>query len=246
MKTRLLMSAAAIAVLAGSGVVYAQSAGSGSTGGGAGAAQQSGPSTQGGAPAERGSASTQMNRDSTGTSKGAESGRGSEPGMKSSDSMTRDGARSSQNGGKEGERDRNQRAQDGSGSKSGKDSGKDPGKEMRSGDTLRDGNKNAVDQSRDGDSRSTTTGQAGGAKLSSDQRTQITTVIKQQRIEPASNVNFSIAVGSRVPREVRFHPLPTEIISIYPDWRGYEFFLARGEIIVVNPRTMEIVAVLPA
>ena len=49
-----------------------------------------------------------------------------------------------------------------------------------------------------------------------------------------------------MPREVRFHPLPTEIITVYPDWRGYEFFLVRDEIIVVNPRTLEIVAVLPA
>ncbi|MBI5131210.1 MAG: DUF1236 domain-containing protein [Rhodopseudomonas palustris] len=93
----------------------------------------------------------------------------------------------------------------------------------------------------------TTTGQAGaGAKLSTEQRTKITTVIKNQRIAPQTNVNFSISVGTRVPRDVRFHPLPTEIITIYPQWRGYEFFLVRDEIIVVDPRTLEIVAVLDA
>ena len=113
---------------------------------------------------------------------------------------------------------------------------------------MRDNNRNATEQSRDRDSRSTTTtGQAGaGAKLSSEQRSKITTVIKQQRVEPATNINFSISVGTRVPREVRFHPLPAEIVTVYPDWRGYEFFLVRDEIVVVNPRTMEIVAVLDA
>jgi hypothetical protein len=93
----------------------------------------------------------------------------------------------------------------------------------------------------------TTTGQAGaGAKLTTEQRTKVTTVIKQQNIQPVTNVNFSISVGTRVPREVRFHPLPAEIITVYPDWRGYEFFLVRNEIIVVNPRTLEIVAVIDA
>jgi hypothetical protein len=37
-----------------------------------------------------------------------------------------------------------------------------------------------------------------------------------------------------------------EIVSIYPDWRGYEFILVRDQIIVVDPRTFEIVAVLDA
>lgn len=93
-----------------------------------------------------------------------------------------------------------------------------------------------------------TTGQAGaGAKLSTDQRSKITTVIKQQRVQPTTNINFSVSVGTRVPRDnVRFYPLPSEIVTIYPDWRGYEFFMVGNEIIVVDPRTLEIVAVLDA
>src|SRR3979411_3021258 len=93
----------------------------------------------------------------------------------------------------------------------------------------------------------TTTGQAGaGAKLSTEQRTKITTVIKSQHVQPVTNVNFSISVGTRVPRNVGFHPLPAEIVTIYPDWRGYEFFLVRDQIVVVNPRTLEIVAFIDA
>ncbi len=93
----------------------------------------------------------------------------------------------------------------------------------------------------------TTIGQAGaGAKLSTEQRTKITTVIREQHVAPVTNVNFSISVGTRVPRGVSFHPLPAEIVTIYPDWRGYEFFLVRDEIVVVNPRTLEIVAILEA
>ena len=110
----------------------------------------------------------------------------------------------------------------------------------------RNGNMNAETKGA-ADNRSRTTGQAGAsAKLSSEQRTKITTVIRDQHVAPVTDVNFSISVGTRVPRDVSFHPLPTEIVTIYPDWRGYEFILVRDQIIVVDPRTFEIVAILDA
>lgn len=134
------------------------------------------------------------------------------------------------------------------GEKSAQDNMKGPaGKDMKA--EGRDGKMNA-DSKGAADAKSsttTTTGQAGaGAKLSTEQRTKITSVIKSQHVQPVTNVNFSISVGTRVPRNVGFHPLPAEIVTIYPDWRGYEFFLVRDQIVVVNPRTLEIVAVIDA
>jgi hypothetical protein len=41
-------------------------------------------------------------------------------------------------------------------------------------------------------------------------------------------------------------PLPTEVVNIYPRWRGYEFFLVRDQIMVVDPETLEIVDILEA
>jgi len=108
-------------------------------------------------------------------------------------------------------------------------------------------NRNAAESGRIENRSTTTTGQAGAsARLSTEQRTRISTVIRSQHVAPVNNVNFAISVGTRVPREISFHPLPQEIVTIYPDWRGYEFFLVRDEIVVVDPRTLEIVAVLPA
>jgi hypothetical protein len=95
--------------------------------------------------------------------------------------------------------------------------------------------------------QSQTTGQAGAAaKLSTEQRTRITSVIREQHVQPLTSVNFSISVGTRVPRDVRFYPLPREVVTIYPEWRGYEFILVSGQIIVIDPRTFEIVAILDA
>ena len=92
-----------------------------------------------------------------------------------------------------------------------------------------------------------TTGQAGaGAKLSTEQRTKITTVIRNEHVAPVNNVNFSIAVGTRVPRDVSIRPLPAEVVTIYPEWRGYEFILVRDQILVIDPASLQIVAILPA
>jgi hypothetical protein len=130
--------------------------------------------------------------------------------------------------------------------------------DTRKGEAPRNGKTNAERRNdnmnterRNSDTRpergSGTSGQAGAdTKLSSEQRTKITTVIRERRVQPETHVNFNISVGTRVPKSVHFHPLPADIVTIYPRWRGYEFFLVGDQIIVVNPRTLAIVAVLEA
>jgi hypothetical protein len=116
-------------------------------------------------------------------------------------------------------------------------------KDMKAED--RNSNMNRAEDRNNAAKSTTTTGQAGaGAKLSTEQRTKITTVIKSQNVRPVTNVNFSISVGTHVPRNVGFHPLPAEIVTIYPEWRGFEFFLVNNQIVVVNPRTLEIVEII--
>jgi Protein of unknown function (DUF1236) len=93
-----------------------------------------------------------------------------------------------------------------------------------------------------------TTGQgaaAGSAKLTTEQHAKITTIIKQQKVEPA-HLNVSVSVGTRVPDSVRFYPLPVEVIVVYPEWRGYDYILVGDQILVIDPRSHEIVAVLDA
>ncbi len=109
-------------------------------------------------------------------------------------------------------------------------------------------NAKAASETKSDSKSGVTTGQAGaGAKqLTSEQRTSVRTSITKENIKPVTNVNFSISVGTRVPRGIAFHPLPVEVVNIYPEWRGYEFILVNDEIVVVNPRTLEIVAILEA
>jgi hypothetical protein len=93
-----------------------------------------------------------------------------------------------------------------------------------------------------------TTGQgaaAGSSNLSTEQRTKITTILRQNKVEPA-HLNVSVRVGTRVPESVRFYPLPAEVFVVYPEWRGYSYILVGDQILVINPRTHEIVAILEA
>ena len=72
-------------------------------------------------------------------------------------------------------------------------------------------------------------------------------MIRNQHVAPVNNVEL-LDLG-RYPRSPRRSPsirFPAEIVTIYPEWRGYEFFLVRDQIVVVDPRTLEIVAVLDA
>jgi hypothetical protein len=91
-----------------------------------------------------------------------------------------------------------------------------------------------------------TTGQgaAGAAKLTTEQRTKISTSIKQTNVRPVTNVSFNVSVGGVVPRTVELHPLPASIIEVYPAWRGYRFILVKEEIIIIEPDTYRIVAVI--
>lgn len=229
---RLLMSVAATALLAGSSLVHAQAPAGGPAGGGASlsappAAAAPARSADPASPAER---APPVNRDeatdTTNNAKGSDAA-----GVKSTasdDKLQRD------NG--------DTRASDATTDGKQKPAAAAAG-DSKAGDTKANPGTKAASDSKSG----TTTGQAAvGAKLSTEQRSKITTTIRQQNIKPVTNVNFNISIGTRVPRDVSFHPLPAEIITVYPDWRGYEFFLVRNEIIVVNPRTLEIVAVLDA
>jgi hypothetical protein len=95
-----------------------------------------------------------------------------------------------------------------------------------------------------------TTGQgaagSGSASLTSEQRSKISTNIRQTNVKRETNVNFNIAVGTAIPRTVTLHALPPTVVEVYPQWRGYRFVLVEDEIIIIEPGSYRIVAVIDA
>ena len=57
-------------------------------------------------------------------------------------------------------------------------------------------------------------------------------------------MNFNLSIGTAVPAGVRYHPLPSRIVEIYPEWRGYDFILVHGKYFVLRPHTHEIVYII--
>jgi len=255
-----MVSVAALALIAGTGLANAQQ---GTKGGEAG-----GNATQHSAPADTSAAPSRS--DSSGAAKSESSEKG---GMKSTQSEHEKGAmKSTQSEQKspsamkkesaQGTKEKsgaatNQRAEEKSGNMKSEGRERDNNMKAEGRDRDRDNMKAEGRDSKSGTNaaetkstteRSQTTGQAGaGAKLTTEQRTKITTVIHNERVAPVTNVNFSVSVGTRVPREgITLHRLPSEVVTIYPEWRSYEYIVVRSQIIVIDPGTYEIVAILDA
>jgi Protein of unknown function (DUF1236) len=232
MSKRFMISVAAIALIAGAGAANAQGTGMKGESGGA-AMQHSAPA--GGAAADKAAPSEAAPGDAKG-----QRAEETAPGQKSKGMN----AQTDTKGGKDMKAE-GREGPNGNMKAEGRDNGKmDNGKTNAETRQGRDNNKMNA-ETKPGNDRSQTTGQAGaGAKISTEQRTKITTVIRNEHVAPLTNVNFNISVGTRIPRDVSYHTLPTEVVTIYPEWRGYNYVLVRDQIIVIDPQTFEIVAVL--
>jgi hypothetical protein len=96
-------------------------------------------------------------------------------------------------------------------------------------------------------------GNRGAVSLSSEQRTKIRqTVIAERgapRVSRADLGGIDLRVGAVIPRDrihFRLAPLPQTIVEIEPAWEGFLYFLVGDEVVVVDPTTYDVVAVLPA
>jgi Protein of unknown function (DUF1236) len=91
-------------------------------------------------------------------------------------------------------------------------------------------------------------GERGGSvQLSEDQRSEIKTIIgREHGPRLGRSVNFDVRVGTRIPRSVHYAVLPSDIVRIVPQYRGFDYFLVEDEIVIVDPHTLEIVAIIPA
>jgi hypothetical protein len=217
MMKALLATTAAVALAAGMSIAAAQ--GTGGT-----------PGASGGTGAGGGASHGTMEKQS-GTEKGGRGGSekmGQKPGEKGERTGQKAGEKNERTGQKAGEKNEQM--------------GQKPGeKNERTGE--RAGGTTTTERS---GSSSERISQAKSVHLSSEQRTRITTVVTSHREARVDHVDFSIRVGVRVPHTVHIVALPEEIVTIVPQYRGFYYVIVRNEILIIDPDTYEIVAVLPA
>jgi hypothetical protein len=105
--------------------------------------------------------------------------------------------------------------------------------------------------------------QKSGVQLvSEDQHSQIKTAVARGTSPRVDRrlLNFSVSIGSRVPQSVRVVTLPDEIVRIVPQYRGFNYFVisyrtkdpggaddffVKDELVIIDPQTLEIVAIIP-
>jgi hypothetical protein len=84
------------------------------------------------------------------------------------------------------------------------------------------------------------------AALSSEQHAKIRDTLRIEKSERLATVPFSTKVGEAIPGTVHLYVLPVSIMEYAPQYRGYEYILVGNEILIVDPRTLRIVAVIDA
>jgi uncharacterized protein DUF1236 len=83
--------------------------------------------------------------------------------------------------------------------------------------------------------------------LSQEQRTKIKDVIVRDRdVARVPSANFSLSIGATVPRTVHVRVLPSDVVTIVPEYRGFDYIVVGDQLLIIDPVTMEIVAILPA
>jgi uncharacterized protein DUF1236 len=84
------------------------------------------------------------------------------------------------------------------------------------------------------------------AALSTEQHAKIWSTLRSEKAERMTNVEFPTRVGGVVPATVHLYRLPVSIVEYVPQYRDYEYILVGDEILIVDPRTLRIVAVIAA
>jgi hypothetical protein len=84
------------------------------------------------------------------------------------------------------------------------------------------------------------------AALSTEQHAKIRDTLRGGKAERLTNVQFSTTVGMSIPGTLHRYDLPVSVLEYAPQYRGYEYILVGDEILIVDPRTLTIVAVIPA
>src|SRR6266567_3738538 len=90
----------------------------------------------------------------------------------------------------------------------------------------------------------TTGATSGSVQLSQAQKTKAHDVVVKQSSARVENPDFSISVNTVIPRHVRLFTLPSELVTIIPQYRKYKYIIVGEEIVIIDPHTFRIVAII--
>jgi hypothetical protein len=86
------------------------------------------------------------------------------------------------------------------------------------------------------------TDENGRVAINDAQEREVAKAIRRQHVD---TVNVKVSVGSVAPANIRLVTVSSEMIGTFPQFRGYSFFATREEVVIVEPRTKKVVALIP-
>ena len=84
----------------------------------------------------------------------------------------------------------------------------------------------------------------GNVHFTAQQRTRVRESVLN-RGPHVGHVNFDVRVGTVIPRgNIEIVAVPEYLVQIQPEWRGFLYFVYEDEVVIVDPNTYAIVAVV--
>ena len=80
--------------------------------------------------------------------------------------------------------------------------------------------------------------------LSLEQQAKIADVITRDAGAPIREVHFSLAIGNAVPSDVQLRPVPADVATAAPQFRGASYVVVEEQIAIVDTKTRKILAVV--
>jgi hypothetical protein len=88
-------------------------------------------------------------------------------------------------------------------------------------------------------------GTAHAPDLTTEQKEDIKSFFARNDGHRMDTVDFTIAVGSAVPRQVQLRELPKEVTAVMRGYSGDDYVLVRDQLIIVDGQARRIVAIIP-
>lgn len=84
-------------------------------------------------------------------------------------------------------------------------------------------------------------------QISQTQRVRIREAFRQHRghFHRVARVGFPIFVGADVPSDYTFYDVSTDFADYAPEYDGYKYIVVGNELLIIDPQTWEIVAIIP-
>ena len=82
--------------------------------------------------------------------------------------------------------------------------------------------------------------------MSTEQNVRFRENMKGEKAERLTGVPFSISIGDEVPRSVHYYRLPARVVEYAPQYRDFDYILVGDDILILDPHSHRIVAVISA